>query len=856
MKATPAQGPQPPKRPETVIITGSSGFIGAALVRRLAKRYRVVGFDRDLPPQPPAEAECVCIDLTDDTSVEAAFRRVRMGYGDRIASVIHLAAYFDLTGEPSPMYEAITVKGTERLLRALQAFTVEQFVFTSTMLVHAPTEPGRPINEDSPLDASLPYRESKLRTEQLVREQRGAISAVILRPAGVYDDGGHSAFLAEQIARIYEKRLTAHIYSGDLSTGQSDLHLEDLLDAIERVVDRRKTLPPEGPILLGEDDVMTYDELQQALGRLIHDEDWETRSIPKAVAKAGTWVEHEVLEEDEFIRPWMIDSSDDHYELDLTRARECLDWKPRHSLRKTLPKIIEGLKADPYAWYRANKLNAARIADEKVQTATTKPDGMGPAAHQQMMDEHAKGMRAMHFDMLWVHWLTMGLGLWLATLPFALGTFGQTEFSNAVLRVTQDRHLWDPAVRSTFTAWNDLVCGVLIIVFAAASLSPKNGWAQWINACLGAWLLAAPLVFWTPSAAVYANDTLIGALVIAFTLLVPMMPGMSMEGMMDETDVPPGWTYSPSTYLQRMPIIALGCIGFVLARILTAYQLGHVGQVWEPFFAGYAANNGTEYIITSNVSKAWPVADGGVGALSYMAEILMGAMGGRARWRTMPWMVLLFGIVVVPLGVVSIYFVIIQPIVLGTYCTICLMAGLAMLIMIPFALDELVAMGQFLVLNTRRGRPFWRAFFRGDALPGSGADQHPGFDAALPAPLRSAARGVNLPWTLLASTLVGAWLMFSRLAFGTQPPLADSDHLIGALVITIAVIAMAEVARPLRFLNCALGAWLIAAPWLLEGGSFAGGVSGVIAGLLLLGLSLPRGSRSREHYGSWDRLIV
>ena len=180
-----------------------------------------------------------------------------------------------------------------------------------------------------------------------------------------------------------------------------------------------------------------------------------------------------------------------------------------------------------------------------------------------------------------------------------------------------------------------------------------------------------------------------------------------------------------------MPIIILGAVGFFLSRILTAYQLGHIDGVWEPFFASPSALNGTEYIITSDVSKAWPVADGGIGAMSYMFEILMGVMGGRARWRTMPWMVTLFGIVVVPLGVISIYFIIIQPIMIGTYCTICLMAAAAMLIMIPYSLDELVAMGQFLVLNTRRGRPFWRSFFRGDALPGGSKDSHPGFDAAL-----------------------------------------------------------------------------------------------------------------------------
>ena len=108
-------------------------------------------------------------------------------------------------------------------------------------------------------------------------------------------------------------------------------------------------------------------------------------------------------------------------------------------------------------------------------------------------------------------------------------------------------------------------------------------------------------------------------------------------------------------------------------------------------------------------------------------------------------MVTLFGIVVVPLGVISIYFIIIQPIMIGTYCTICLMAAAAMLIMIPYSLDELVAMGQFLVLNTRRGRPFWRSFFRGDALPGGSKDSHPGFDAPLAAIGGSAARGVHVP---------------------------------------------------------------------------------------------------------------
>lgn len=100
-------------------------------------------------------------------------------------------------------------------------------------------------------------------------------------------------------------------------------------------------------------------------------------------------------------------------------------------------------------------------------------------------------------------------------------------------------------------------------------------------------------------------------------------------------------------------------------------------------------------------------------------EILMAVMGGRDRWRTMPWMVTFFGILVIPLGVVSVYFIIIQPVLLGTWCALCLTAALAMLIMIPLAIDEVVAMGRYLYWSKRRGRPLIRTFFKGGPVEGA-----------------------------------------------------------------------------------------------------------------------------------------
>lgn len=76
------------------------------------------------------------MDITSDQSVREGLGRVRIGYGNRLASVIHLAAYYDFSGTPSDKYETVTLRGTEWLLRELQAFEVEQFVFSSTMRHH------------------------------------------------------------------------------------------------------------------------------------------------------------------------------------------------------------------------------------------------------------------------------------------------------------------------------------------------------------------------------------------------------------------------------------------------------------------------------------------------------------------------------------------------------------------------------------------------------------------------------------------------------------------------------------------------------------------------------------------------
>ena len=838
-----------------VLVTGASGFIGSAVIGRLAGKYTIVGLDRPGSPAPdPAVA--VDFDLGSDEAVRASLKTVRERFGSRIASVIHLAAYYDITGDPNPLYDKITVQGTRRLIEALKTFEVEQFIFASTLLVHKPTETleGR-IDEDSPIAPSWPYPESKARTEELLREMRGNIPVVLLRIAGVYDDTGHSAFLAEQIAGVYEHRTTAHLYPGMLCAAQSNVHLKDLTDAFALLIQRRKQLPPELPLLVGEPDALGYAEIQDIVHCELHGKEWATVRIPKGVAKIGTWLQNEVLGQKQFVQQWMIDEASSHYIVDVGRARQLIGWEPKHSLRETLPKIVATLKADPQKWYKANKLNPAVVAWQEREPADdpgAEPDaGMSHDQHMAQMTQQDRSTR-------WAHFANIGLGLWLASSSGIYDGVSSDTVKDAVLAVTADRDLPSVEWRAGALAISDIVSGLAIATLGALSLSKRTAWfGQWGAAFVGVWLLFAPLIFWSPSAAQYLNDTIVGSLVIAFAVLVPMMPGMSMAGMMDNRSIPPGWTYSPSTDAQRLPMVAMGLIGFLIARMMTSYQLGHIDGAWEPFFAGSASDprNGTEEIITSDVSKAWPIPDAGLGAVSYMFEILMAVMGTRTRWRTMPWMVTFFGILVIPLGVISIYFIIIQPIIIGTWSTPALIAALAMLVMIPFAIDEVIAMAQYLKWSKRQGKPLIRTFFKGGAVE-AGQEDHSDVLSSPRAFWTDSIRGITLPWTLAATAAVGVLLMLERLLLPVPWDLANTHHVVGALVLTVSVIATAEVARALRFINLVLAAWLAASPWLASESSPAATLFSLFAAAVIAALSLPRGRRSNEHYAGWDRFVM
>lgn len=792
-------------RKETIIITGSNGFIGRAIIKRLCPTFNIIGFDQKIPEESliPANYE---VDISSSESISKALEQVRGKFGSEIASVIHLAAYYSFKEEESPEYEKITVKGSQQLLHLLKEFDVKQFIFSSTMLVHKPVELGEKINEDSPVIPSWAYPKSKVEAEKILKREHEKIPLVTLRIAGVYDDLCHSIPIANQIMRIYEKHLSGRLYPGNSAKGQTFLHLDDLVDAIEKIIHKRKSLPLKVDFILGESEALSYAELQHMIAMLVYGRHWDILKIPQWFAKLGSWFQHHTpFIRKPFIMPWMIDFTSDHYALDISRAEKLIDWKPKHQLKKTLPLMVEVLKKDPLLFYKENKLEEPSTLARLFGRLPGEDKGFEVPSY----NYHSQLNALNTMNIFW--------GLWL---------------------------IFDSVTHQTSSAMmtSSIISGLLVVINSTLALWFLWQWPRWLSSLIGVWILLAPLVFWTTSAADYSSANLIGFLII---LSGAFQPAKLHFPAPYNVDNPHEWNYNPSAWSQRIPIITLAFFGFVIARYMAAFQLGHVSSAWDPFFGGQ-----TETILRSDVSKAFPVSDAGLGAFSYLLDAASGLIGDKHRWRTMPWMVILFGLMIIPPGVTSIALVILQPVAVNAWCFLCLLAAIIMLLMVAPALDEVVACVQFLKQSHKKGKSFWRTFLHGEDIASEELAEEV-YDSEVKRLPRKFIP--NIPIGLVGSILLGAGLMFLPTIFSIEKPASTFVYFSSALFLTFSIIAISEIARPVRFLNIILTVILIGGVWLSDGINPEARWIVTIVSLLIFVLSLPKG-KFKYHFGNYDKL--
>jgi hypothetical protein len=321
-----------------------------------------------------------------------------------------------------------------------------------------------------------------------------------------------------------------------------------------------------------------------------------------------------------------------------------------------------------------------------------------------------------------------------------------------------------------------------------------------------------------------------------------------------QSDLPPGWTYNPSRWSERLPVLVLALTGFGIAAYLGMYQWGAFPFVWEPFFG-----DGSHRILKeSSLAHLLPVPDAVIGAVVYLLDATAGAIGGRARWRTLPWIVLLNGLIASGLGFGGMLLAIFQPVLFHAYCTLCLASAVCSIAMVGPVMAEVLVTLQFLKRERDRDRSLWRAVCGGRLVPELKevlrAEPHPGNLNCSNADEVEPRRAVGFPVSAnLVSVSLGSWLMAAPAVLGYGGTAAMDDRIAGPVAVACGLIALHEVTRSLLRVTVVVGGWLVVAPWLF-GFGLPALLNSTAVGILLCCGALIGNGRRQGIGGGWASL--
>ena len=175
-----------------VLVTGGTGFTGAALVSRLlAEGYSVRSLDyqRGIVHDHLAEAgaELVLGSITDMATVNLCMADVDF--------VFHLAAAFRELDVPDKHYYDVNVNGTRNVFEAAKQHSVSKVVYCSTQGVHGHIK-NPPGDENSPIAPEDYYQETKYEGELVAQEyMKNGMNVTIIRPTAIYGPGDPGRFL-------------------------------------------------------------------------------------------------------------------------------------------------------------------------------------------------------------------------------------------------------------------------------------------------------------------------------------------------------------------------------------------------------------------------------------------------------------------------------------------------------------------------------------------------------------------------------------------------------------------------------------------------------------------------------------
>lgn len=194
-----------------VLVTGSQGFVGKALVDQLKSKTKFIVDEFDLNDGDIADG----IRAHEDTK-----------------HVFHLAANSFVPASwkrPTDFYR-VNVLGTLNVLEFCRS-SGAALTYFSAYVYGRPQ--SNPISEDHPRVALNPYSQSKIHAEDLCEfyHKNFNVSVTVLRPFNVYGPGQREEFLIPTIVKQAKDVLTSTVEVADLRPRRDFVYIDDLVDA-------------------------------------------------------------------------------------------------------------------------------------------------------------------------------------------------------------------------------------------------------------------------------------------------------------------------------------------------------------------------------------------------------------------------------------------------------------------------------------------------------------------------------------------------------------------------------------------------------------------------------------------------
>lgn len=314
-----------------ILVTGASGFVGGALVKRLATDGNfsgvVAAVRRSDVAMPEGVRSAQVGDLLPTTNWSAALLKVE--------AVVHCAARVhvmqDDATNPLEVYRQVNVQGTLNLARQAAEAGVKLFVFVSSIKVNGEvTLPGCPFTADdkpAPLD---PYGVSKHEAEQGLRvlSAQTGMSVVIIRPPLVYGPGVKANFasMMRWVARSVPLPL------GSIHNARSMVALDNLVDLLVTCLGHPAAAGQTFLVSDGEDVSTTA-----LLRRTAHAMGKSAFLLPVP----ASWLKFAAIL---LGRPAVAQRLCGSLQVDIEKTRRLLGWNPPLSLDQGLKKACEGIK--------------------------------------------------------------------------------------------------------------------------------------------------------------------------------------------------------------------------------------------------------------------------------------------------------------------------------------------------------------------------------------------------------------------------------------------------------------------------------------------------------------------------------